>query len=210
MTLAACHPGPVVDLGPKPLQADGTISGTVRGPEGTSAIEGRDGRGRQRRHRRDGSTPRPTTPAVHLQSEARQIPRRALAARRREHRQEARRDQRQPQRRRRARRFRRRRCARLASALSARRAPTTASAPQSPEQIRAGILHPGNDALPRCVLASAAALCHRLPRVHQPDAQPRSFDVLITGGTHRGWFRRRCDAVRIWRSRTAASRQSGA
>ena len=42
MTLAACHPGPVVDLGPKPLEADGTISGTVRGPEGTSAIEGRD------------------------------------------------------------------------------------------------------------------------------------------------------------------------
>ena len=39
--LAACHGGPIVDLGPKPLQADGTISGTVRGPEGTSAIEGR-------------------------------------------------------------------------------------------------------------------------------------------------------------------------
>jgi hypothetical protein len=39
--LAACHGGPVVDLSPKPLQADGTISGTVRGPEGTSAIEGR-------------------------------------------------------------------------------------------------------------------------------------------------------------------------
>jgi hypothetical protein len=42
VTLAACHPGPVVDLGPKPQQADGTISGTVRGPEGTSAIDGRD------------------------------------------------------------------------------------------------------------------------------------------------------------------------
>ena len=42
VTLAACHPGPVVDLGPKPPQADGTISGIVRGPEGTSAIEGRD------------------------------------------------------------------------------------------------------------------------------------------------------------------------
>jgi hypothetical protein len=42
MALAACHPGPVVDLGPKPTEADGTISGTVRGPEGTSAIEGRD------------------------------------------------------------------------------------------------------------------------------------------------------------------------
>ena len=40
-SLAACHGGPVIDLGPKPLQADGTISGTVRGPEGTSAIDGR-------------------------------------------------------------------------------------------------------------------------------------------------------------------------
>jgi hypothetical protein len=39
--IAACHGGPVVDLSPKPIQADGTISGTVRGPEGTSAIEGR-------------------------------------------------------------------------------------------------------------------------------------------------------------------------
>jgi hypothetical protein len=41
LSLAACHGGPVIDLSPKPLQADGTISGTVRGPEGTSAIEGR-------------------------------------------------------------------------------------------------------------------------------------------------------------------------
>jgi hypothetical protein len=41
LTLAACHGGPVIDLGPKPLEADGTISGTVRGPEGTSAIDGR-------------------------------------------------------------------------------------------------------------------------------------------------------------------------
>jgi hypothetical protein len=40
-TVAACHGGPVVDLSPKPPQADGTISGTVRGPEGTSAVEGR-------------------------------------------------------------------------------------------------------------------------------------------------------------------------
>ena len=40
--LSACHGGPVVDLSPKPLTADGTISGTVRGPEGTSAIDGRD------------------------------------------------------------------------------------------------------------------------------------------------------------------------
>jgi hypothetical protein len=41
LSLVACHGGPVLDLSPKPLQADGTISGTVRGPEGTSAIEGR-------------------------------------------------------------------------------------------------------------------------------------------------------------------------
>lgn len=41
LSLVACHGGPVIDLSPKPLQADGTISGTVRGPEGTSAIEGR-------------------------------------------------------------------------------------------------------------------------------------------------------------------------
>jgi hypothetical protein len=38
----ACRPGtPVVDFGSKPPTADGTISGTVRGPEGTSAIDGR-------------------------------------------------------------------------------------------------------------------------------------------------------------------------
>jgi hypothetical protein len=42
VTLGACHGGPVVDLGPKPPTTDGTISGTVRGPEGTSAIDGRD------------------------------------------------------------------------------------------------------------------------------------------------------------------------
>ena len=42
MTMAACHGGPVVDLSTKPVQADGTISGTVRGPEGSSAIEGRN------------------------------------------------------------------------------------------------------------------------------------------------------------------------
>src|SRR4051812_45748654 len=40
--VAACHPGtPVVDTGPKPVQADGTISGTVRGPEGTTPFDGR-------------------------------------------------------------------------------------------------------------------------------------------------------------------------
>ena len=38
----ACRPGtPVVDPGPKPPTMDGTISGTVRGPEGTSSIVGR-------------------------------------------------------------------------------------------------------------------------------------------------------------------------
>jgi hypothetical protein len=38
----ACRPGqPVIDTGPRPPQTDGTISGTVRGPQGTSAIEGR-------------------------------------------------------------------------------------------------------------------------------------------------------------------------
>jgi hypothetical protein len=38
----ACRQGmPVIDPGPRPPQADGTISGTVRGPAGTSAIEGR-------------------------------------------------------------------------------------------------------------------------------------------------------------------------
>ena len=41
LTLTACHGGPVLDLTPKPAEADGTISGTVRGPEGTSAVSGR-------------------------------------------------------------------------------------------------------------------------------------------------------------------------
>ncbi len=42
LSLAACRQGvPVIDTAPKPLQQDGTISGTVRGPEGTSPIEGR-------------------------------------------------------------------------------------------------------------------------------------------------------------------------
>jgi hypothetical protein len=42
LSLTACRPGtPVIDLGPKPVNADGTISGTVRGPEGTSPIDGR-------------------------------------------------------------------------------------------------------------------------------------------------------------------------
>lgn len=38
-----CRRGvPVVDLGPKPPEARGTLSGVVRGPEGTSPIAGRD------------------------------------------------------------------------------------------------------------------------------------------------------------------------
>ena len=40
-SLAGCHGRPVVDLGTKPAEADGTISGTVRGPESASAISGR-------------------------------------------------------------------------------------------------------------------------------------------------------------------------
>ncbi len=40
--VAGCRQGmPVVDTGPRPPQADGTISGTVRGPQGTSAVENR-------------------------------------------------------------------------------------------------------------------------------------------------------------------------
>jgi hypothetical protein len=43
LSIAACRRGvPVFDPSPGVAQADGTISGTVRGPEGTSAIEGRD------------------------------------------------------------------------------------------------------------------------------------------------------------------------
>jgi Carboxypeptidase regulatory-like domain len=39
---AGCRPGtPVIDPGPRPPTSDGTISGTVRGPEGTSPISGR-------------------------------------------------------------------------------------------------------------------------------------------------------------------------
>ena len=38
----ACRQGiPVIDTTPGPTQADGTISGTVRGPDGTSPIDGR-------------------------------------------------------------------------------------------------------------------------------------------------------------------------
>jgi hypothetical protein len=43
LSIAACRQGvPVFDPSPGITQADGTISGTVRGPEGTSPIEGRD------------------------------------------------------------------------------------------------------------------------------------------------------------------------
>lgn len=43
VSIGACRSGvPVLDTSPKPTQADGTISGIVRGPEGTSAVEGRE------------------------------------------------------------------------------------------------------------------------------------------------------------------------
>ncbi len=43
LSLAACRAGaPVIDPSSRPTQVDGTISGTVRGPEGTSAIDGRE------------------------------------------------------------------------------------------------------------------------------------------------------------------------
>jgi hypothetical protein len=43
LSLGACRRGaPVFDPSPGPPTTDGTISGTVRGPEGTSAIDGRD------------------------------------------------------------------------------------------------------------------------------------------------------------------------
>lgn len=42
LSIGACRAGvPVIDAGPKPAEAQGTISGTVRGPESASAIEGR-------------------------------------------------------------------------------------------------------------------------------------------------------------------------
>ncbi len=40
--LVGCRAGvPVIDTTPPPAQTDGTISGTVRGPEGTSPVTGR-------------------------------------------------------------------------------------------------------------------------------------------------------------------------
>jgi hypothetical protein len=42
IAFGACRRGvPVIDTAPKPVQAQGTISGTLRGPEGASAIAGR-------------------------------------------------------------------------------------------------------------------------------------------------------------------------
>jgi hypothetical protein len=42
LLMTGCRVGvPVVDPGPRPMEAAGTISGTVRGPEGTGAFEGR-------------------------------------------------------------------------------------------------------------------------------------------------------------------------
>jgi hypothetical protein len=42
LAVGACHPTPVIDTGTRPPTMDGTISGTVRGPEGTTPIEGRE------------------------------------------------------------------------------------------------------------------------------------------------------------------------
>jgi hypothetical protein len=42
LALTACRPGaPVIDAGPHPAQPNGTISGSVRGPQSSSAIQGR-------------------------------------------------------------------------------------------------------------------------------------------------------------------------
>jgi Carboxypeptidase regulatory-like domain len=42
LSTTGCRPGkPVIDTGPKPSRMDGTISGTVRGPQGGTPIEGR-------------------------------------------------------------------------------------------------------------------------------------------------------------------------
>jgi hypothetical protein len=42
LSISACRQGiPVIDPGPGPAVADGTISGTVRGPAGSSSVEGR-------------------------------------------------------------------------------------------------------------------------------------------------------------------------
>lgn len=42
LSISACRQGvPVLDPGPRPAGAAGTVSGTVRGPAGTTPIEGR-------------------------------------------------------------------------------------------------------------------------------------------------------------------------
>ncbi len=42
LSISACRQGvPVLDPGPRPAEAAGTISGTVRGPAGSAAMEGR-------------------------------------------------------------------------------------------------------------------------------------------------------------------------
>ena len=42
LSLAACRPGvPVIDTAPKPAHPNGTITGRVSGPEGTTALQGR-------------------------------------------------------------------------------------------------------------------------------------------------------------------------
>jgi hypothetical protein len=42
VALGGCRQGvPVIDTAPQPQRADGTISGTVRGPEGTTPLDGR-------------------------------------------------------------------------------------------------------------------------------------------------------------------------
>ena len=43
VSMGACRQGvPVIDTSPGPAEANGTISGTVRGPEGTSSVDGRE------------------------------------------------------------------------------------------------------------------------------------------------------------------------
>ncbi len=41
LLLTACHPGPVVDTGPKPPDTLGTIAGTVRADAGAVSLAGR-------------------------------------------------------------------------------------------------------------------------------------------------------------------------
>lgn len=42
MAVSACRKGtPAIDVARKPVEASGTISGTINGPQGTSVVEGR-------------------------------------------------------------------------------------------------------------------------------------------------------------------------